>query len=134
MRGFFKGWRRRVGCITLMMACALGSGWIRSLSSWDLVAFPIGKRTHQLTSYRGGIAWSSWDSVKPGWAFETDMKPLDRTFEEHVAGWSSRYFKSWKMTVWSAYYWHFMIPLTLVSFILLLWPSRRSKTNATSRN
>ncbi len=30
MREFFRGWRRKVGCVTLVMACGLMGLWIRS--------------------------------------------------------------------------------------------------------
>ena len=43
MRDFFKGWRRKVGCITLVMACLLISGWLRSLQSLEFVEFPSGQ-------------------------------------------------------------------------------------------
>lgn len=36
MRDFFKPWRRKVGLLTLMMACVLTAVWIRSLSVYGL--------------------------------------------------------------------------------------------------
>src|SRR5882757_1087048 len=30
MREFFHGWRRKAGCVTLVMACMLMIGWMRS--------------------------------------------------------------------------------------------------------
>ena len=46
MREFFKGWRRKVGCITLVMACALAGLWSRSRTRWDRVELPVAARTH----------------------------------------------------------------------------------------
>ncbi len=31
MRDFFHGWRRKLGCVTLMMACISMSGWLWTL-------------------------------------------------------------------------------------------------------
>ena len=30
MREFFKGWRRKTGCVMLVMTCVLAAGWVRS--------------------------------------------------------------------------------------------------------
>ncbi|MDB5345770.1 MAG: hypothetical protein JWP89_4147 [Schlesneria sp.] len=35
MRDFFHGWRRKLGCVTLVMACAVSSAWLRSYSRND---------------------------------------------------------------------------------------------------
>lgn len=37
MKNFFHGWRRKTGCLTLMLACALCSLWLRSLRTNDRV-------------------------------------------------------------------------------------------------
>ena len=50
MREFFRGWRRKVGCITLVMACAFVGGGIRSGVVFDRIAFAIGTRQHEITS------------------------------------------------------------------------------------
>ena len=36
MREFFRGWRRKVGCVTLVMACALALNWAASYSTVNL--------------------------------------------------------------------------------------------------
>lgn len=38
MRAFFKGWRQKVGCVVLVMACATGAAWVRSLFYLDSCA------------------------------------------------------------------------------------------------
>jgi len=30
MGDFFKGWRRKAGCVTLVMACTFAAAWVRS--------------------------------------------------------------------------------------------------------
>ena len=39
MREFFKGWRRKMGCVTLLMVCALMGAWARSYSVFDSMQF-----------------------------------------------------------------------------------------------
>jgi len=41
MREFFRGWRRKVGVMTLLMACVFMGGWLRSLITTDSVDLPI---------------------------------------------------------------------------------------------
>jgi len=41
MGEFFKEWRRKVGCVTLMIASVSMAGWIRSFLTDDFVAFPF---------------------------------------------------------------------------------------------
>lgn len=41
MRAFFHGWRRKVGCVTLVMALVFVAGWIRSFVVDDFIATPF---------------------------------------------------------------------------------------------
>lgn len=51
MREFFKGWRRKLGCGLLMMACALMVMWLRSRSLSEDAFLPFGQQaTLQLIS------------------------------------------------------------------------------------
>ncbi len=43
MREFFRGWRRKTGCLTLMMACVFMAGWMRSLNHEDAVKLEFGE-------------------------------------------------------------------------------------------
>lgn len=42
MSEFFRGWRRKIGVLTLLLACVLMGGWLRSLRAVNNVAFTIG--------------------------------------------------------------------------------------------
>ena len=42
MREFFRGWRRKGGVLTLVMACMFAAGWVRSHTQIDLVFIPGG--------------------------------------------------------------------------------------------
>ena len=35
MRVFFKSWRRKIGVLTLVMACVFAAGWVRSFGNYD---------------------------------------------------------------------------------------------------
>ena len=41
MREFFRGWRRKFGVVTLVMACVLTAGWLRSGENFDFVSIPF---------------------------------------------------------------------------------------------
>lgn len=45
MRDFFKPWRRKIGVVTLGMACAFAAMWVRSLFAHDSVGFPLNRST-----------------------------------------------------------------------------------------
>src|SRR4051812_3266689 len=51
MREFFKGWRRKAGVVTLVIACALAAGWVRSCVMLDIVYFP--RRTSNCVLFSG---------------------------------------------------------------------------------
>jgi hypothetical protein len=39
MAEFFQGWRRKVGCVALALACVVTTLWNRSWSTWDTIYF-----------------------------------------------------------------------------------------------
>ncbi len=47
---YFKPLRRKIGVLTLAMACVLMAGWVRSLTIVDTFYFPTGWRTSFTTS------------------------------------------------------------------------------------
>ncbi len=56
MREFFRGWRRKLGCVTLALACIVTTLWVRSLSRVDDVFFPFGNEaTLQLISQKSAL-------------------------------------------------------------------------------
>lgn len=63
MGEFFKGWRRKAGLVTLVMACVLMVGWMRSYASRDLLRVHVPYRyaccVHYFESFRGVLGWSN---------------------------------------------------------------------------
>ena len=75
---FFRGWKRKVGCVTLVLACVFSAGWVRSSSIFDGVHFNFGSTEYTVYSEDGGLwfaryldipisepePWISWNSAK----------------------------------------------------------------------
>ena len=40
MREFFKGWRRKTGCVTLVMACVFALAWLTSVNGFEFLRLP----------------------------------------------------------------------------------------------
>ncbi|MDB5345252.1 MAG: hypothetical protein JWP89_3629 [Schlesneria sp.] len=66
MREFFRGWRRKVGVVTLAMACALAILWGRSLIYGDSVTVNRGTTTCDfIASFQGELKWLRTISPPP---------------------------------------------------------------------
>ncbi len=37
MREFFRGWKRKVGIVTLLLACAFAAAWVQTFSACDIL-------------------------------------------------------------------------------------------------
>jgi len=59
MGKFFKGWRWKIGVLTLVMACVLMGGWMRSFVATD-VWFAS---TSRIASLNGNFEWMSFDNA-----------------------------------------------------------------------
>ena len=58
MPPYFHGWRRKIGVLTLGLACVFAVGWVRSRTHLDRVTFfKYGCAIHCLTSDRESIQW-----------------------------------------------------------------------------
>jgi hypothetical protein len=62
MRGFFKGWKRKLGVVTLGLACLFAAGWVRSLSVRDATRFTVTARQNAISSAEGHISWVAWNA------------------------------------------------------------------------
>jgi hypothetical protein len=74
MREFFRGWRRKAGCVTLMLACVFTTCWVRSLTKWDEINLDRGLgRMDEMESHAGEIRlvrWRGWVSRRK-WTWQT---------------------------------------------------------------
>lgn len=58
MREFFRGWRRKAGCVTLLMACAVLGLWMRGRIYSDLIEFRVASRTAIRVTHDGrSLCW-----------------------------------------------------------------------------
>lgn len=59
MREFFRGWKRKVGVVTLVIACQFMVGWLRSIYYEDSVLIRTGSRTMvAFETESGSIRWA----------------------------------------------------------------------------
>ncbi len=58
MGDFFKPWRRKVGMVTLVMACCLMGAWMRGRIYSDRIGFGSRINGHEWESGPRGLSWS----------------------------------------------------------------------------
>lgn len=87
MLASLSGWRRKIGCVILVMACILAFGWCRTSVYTDQFEFGIANSNHFLTSTQGYFRWTCVTKPEfmiPGWkwhsvAYGSPGEPLDNT-------------------------------------------------------
>ena len=139
MYQYFRGWRRKAGCITLALACVFIVIWVRSLIVVDTLQFDSGKFIREdLVSVRHHLIWGriyeEGAVTKPSWR----TSPIARvvTFDGFME--LTRLNRSWRFCGFSGGkfqvkksalgesgfcvipYWSIVIPLTMLSAFLLL--------------
>jgi hypothetical protein len=131
MREFFRGWRRKVGCVTLAMACVFAAGWVRCHYASDVIEFTVAETLHSFMSGKSGIVWYSQDGsidrsgdeplyIMLGTAAEWGI--ARRSGDWMFAGFDCRVRKhdGW----WTLPFWSIVIPFTLISAWCLLTKPR----------
>src|SRR4051812_21970080 len=64
MGEFFKGWRRKLGVVTLVMACGFIGPWVRSLYIMDTFAFSHYPKDFMLVSVDGAVGWQMFGKTE----------------------------------------------------------------------
>ena len=130
MREFFKGWRRKIGCVALVMACAFLCGWVRSLYATDTVIRSVNHTTEGVFSTEGSFGWFKQDHpeiINRSAFWEASVGEFgtisDPTFVWSWNGFSSIESQSGRAS--SIPYWSIVIPLTLLSAYLIVWKPRQ---------
>jgi len=141
MREFFKGWRRKVGCGTLVLACVIAIVWMRSLFIAEGVMYRSDKSTvHNIRSTPGGLIWSGiheegssfvarneYYRLIEGNAFTNPLE-TNRQWSCNLVGiefGATQTSPGISEQVWVIRYWTFAVPLTLLSAYLILWKPRK---------
>ena len=147
MREFCRGWRRKVGLVTLAMVMLLMAGWMRSVVVWNRISVCSGQYTiHQFSSSGGRLGWERREndvySNLPLVFFDSDVNSSDLfAYEKHP---SDNYFE-WQFdsggfvcckvtddegfvpfTLVIMPYWSLVLPLTLLSAWLILGKTRKA--------
>lgn len=153
MQDFIRGWRRKLGLTTLVLAFAFLALWMRSYGKPKLFKIPTGPLTsHWLVSF-GPDLW--WARVVPlGKILEAPADSAGEMFDEYTESqieyliakeWEKEPEIEWKwkllgfgvghfqrepsqffrleLTLWALPYWSLVIPLTLLSACLIIPPN-----------
>jgi hypothetical protein len=147
---FFKDWKRKLGAVSLVMALAVSSLWIRSLMSFEEVQFSYHKRSLVFIGQSGGLIWCGrlavkspaksyrppnlhWLSfpVSSQWNFESFRMDYDWVWQ--LSGFGIGLGKIVptpidQLVIVVVPFWSIVLPLTLIAERLLLSESRRPKT------
>jgi hypothetical protein len=125
MPDYFKLWRRKIGVLTLVVACVFAAGWVRSFSKTDIVTV---HGTYAFISENGRFTISQRLRVRQ--KFKSGATKGDSisslSFNSWISPWS---FDVGSTSVLPDYtsltpYWSIVIPLTLLSAWLLLSKTR----------
>ena len=65
MREFFREWKRKIGVVTLVMACTLAVIWMRSLIVPDTIQITLFRCTLYGRSFEGITTWRYYAAEKP---------------------------------------------------------------------
>ncbi|HEY4261031.1 MAG TPA: hypothetical protein VGM98_12755 [Schlesneria sp.] len=125
MHTFFHGWRRKTGCITLVLSCVLMGLWMRSQLVTDTWCWSIGHETEVVISSDGMLSWWRLATQRPVARFWNPgfVGQTEGTRYAVIGDWGVELGLSDSCTV---PYWPFVVPLTLFSGYLMLWkPGKR---------
>ncbi len=146
MREFFRGWRRKAGVMTLVMATVFLGAWVRNVVVTDQFELVIGDSTNYFTSTEGYFRWTRhaqiivgdpsvmWYSVPHG----SPWQPLD---EQAAIEWRWRWnwclfdfgsglFRGVALVEWTLPCW-IGFPLTgLSAALLILSPPKARRIKA----
>ena len=65
MSEVFKGWRRKVGCVTLLLTCVYMGGWLRTRMSSDQITIQFKNSSHVFRLTGGHFQWIHHTGVFP---------------------------------------------------------------------
>ena len=143
MREFFRGWRRKLGVVTLVVACVFAAGWVRSTIIADEFDYSFNHTSSRIIALLDGhIVWMIFDHVRPtnvpaiGFYFNEPFQTFDKFYHDKSKTWKWRFCgiavgraensgKS-EITIFVVSFWSIVIPLTLLSAFLLLSKPRQS--------
>jgi len=159
MGEFFRGWKRKVGVVTLLMACVFAGGWLRSEMNDEVVNCAFWETNHAIRSFDGkiqfrraaphyGTIFLSWDSIKAShkiepkqdWEDDEDddwknyniLWRTDLVYGFHYGVGTHKKFEARRLELWNIPYWSITITLTALSAFLLIKKPKTSTQKKTS--
>ena len=127
MHTYFKGWRRKTGCVILVAAVIVTGFWARSRETADCLSVYSPARQDIIASLRGQFIWTTRNvESNSEWTWRIKSLPIFSSkigfpsVEELIV---MRLYKT--SNDWAVDYWTVVLPLTLLSALLLLWPQRK---------
>ncbi|MDB5344825.1 MAG: hypothetical protein JWP89_3202 [Schlesneria sp.] len=147
MKAFFRGWRRKAGIITLLMACASSSVWLRSFVTTDWLTVPGGKRAREplkIVSSRGSVAVLPLRYSKLTEAMQTFELSVPKLYSRPAVSietqpgiWFTWHWKrsgfgyatedSGRYWLFMFPYWSIVVPLTFLAAYLILWKPKQKE-------
>ena len=152
MADFCKGWRRKIGLVTLALAMMLSAGWVRSFTVRDVYSYTEGRSMITFRSFEGGLGWQrftpagmfmsrGWRSDPhfkfaandPWWRFDNfDEADIDWRWDGAGFSFGAASKKNpplvRSLDLWIVPYWVLVLPLIVGSSFLLLIPPARLQT------
>ncbi|WP_157606257.1 hypothetical protein [Schlesneria paludicola] len=137
MFAYFRGWKRKLGILTLAIACLLTVGWVRSRSVADTLYIHHNRGMDDIyVSCAQGMIWMRNMSADPrhkvtprrgsvSWFSDTDQSNFDSTDWKSISNcWFARIrsygTKQQQAGIVLIRYWLIVVPLTLLTAYLLL--------------
>ncbi|WP_010582806.1 hypothetical protein [Schlesneria paludicola] len=128
MREYFKPLRRKLGVVTLLMACLFAVGWVRSEIISEIVILPVNARTAiGIVSSHGRFSVETEAIQTPAQPLYTTspVSKIRRAFAGKETQWASL-MEFDKLYGAFVPYWLIVIPLIAISFSLLLFTPGKS--------
>ena len=130
MREFFRSWKRKVGVVTLVIACVVMMEWMRSYVAMDVLRFGGNKRQQGVVSLNGELCWWAWNVSEVDWSLQPNERPIsDAVAHELTARRETSTYGDGRRE-WIIPHRVIVLPLTLFSAYLLLSKPRPAKPSA----
>lgn len=150
MREFFHGWRRKAGCVTLVMALMCAGMWCRSLYQADIATVEYGSSLQTFASTEGLLVWDQRQNSPIGrrktaqfsLSVRIDLSDrIEKTRFRYLNDWSIKWRRRWwgfdfgdarqfsgiHVVFRIIPYWSLTLLMSLFSAFLMLWKPRKAK-------
>ena len=121
MSTLFQGWRRKAGCMLLVVACVVTGWWIRSHHVCDTFSFPMLGKQHVIRMLAGRFCWSAgFPEGRYKWSLVSSARKEDDILELYSLPIFPMNYRPWMIPFrWPA------IVLTMLSTYLIFWKPRK---------